>query len=91
MKDVQCYELFGEIAHKNHGFSFFNVSSHLFCSVLSRGIKYGYDCLRLYDFFRSKFCNICNSVFITHVVVMSNNRTDDDMTVLNSGIINESD
>ena len=23
MKDVQCYELFGGIAHKNHAFSFF--------------------------------------------------------------------
>ena len=24
MKDVQCYELFGGIARKNHAFSFFN-------------------------------------------------------------------
>ena len=24
MKDVQCYELFGGIAHKNHAFSFFH-------------------------------------------------------------------
>ena len=23
MRDVQCYELFGGIAHKNHAFSFF--------------------------------------------------------------------
>ena len=28
MKDVQCYELFGEIALKNHAFSFFSCLKH---------------------------------------------------------------
>ena len=32
MKDVQCYELFGGIALKNHAFSFFPSFSSFFCS-----------------------------------------------------------
>ena len=35
MKDVQCHELFGGIALKNHAFSFFSFSNirHIICIV----------------------------------------------------------
>ena len=36
MKDVQCYELFGGIAHNNHAFSFFMISLLLFYSMFLR-------------------------------------------------------
>ena len=33
MKDVQCYELFGGIALKNHAFSFFHFTFHIVRSI----------------------------------------------------------
>ena len=35
MKGVQCYELFGGIALKNHAFSFFSLISQLTSAVIS--------------------------------------------------------
>ena len=42
MKDVQCYELFGGIAFKNHAFSFF---SFIYIYILKD--RFATDCIGL--------------------------------------------
>ena len=54
MKGVQCYELFGGIALKNHTFSFFHIvlAYLMLFAALSNAV-----CLYNASFFANDFCN----------------------------------